>query len=90
MVEDFGRLPPPPFWRTRYYDQDVTARPDRADIAAADILYAMAQPARATRQADGRWRHWVWIGRRGRWLRVVLEPDHETVHNAFWDRGFKP
>jgi hypothetical protein len=25
-----------------------------------------------------------------RYLRVVLLPDGETVHNAFFDRGFKP
>jgi len=90
MVEYPPRLPPPPFWRTRYYDQDVKARPDRADIPVADVLYAMAQPARTTQQPDGLWRHWVWIERRGRWLRVVIETDRETVHNAFWDRGFKP
>jgi hypothetical protein len=27
---------------------------------------------------------------RQRWLRVVTEPDGETVHNAFWDRTFQP
>ena len=26
----------------------------------------------------------------GRNLRVVLLPDGETVHNAFFDRSFKP
>jgi hypothetical protein len=25
-----------------------------------------------------------------RYLRVVLLPDGETVHNAFFDRGYKP
>jgi hypothetical protein len=25
-----------------------------------------------------------------RYLRVVLPPDGETVHNAFFDRGFEP
>jgi hypothetical protein len=25
-----------------------------------------------------------------RYLRVILLPDGETVHNAFFDRGFKP
>jgi hypothetical protein len=65
-------------------------RLDRADITAADIPYAMAQPARTMQQPDGRWRHWMLIGRRGRWLRVILEADQETVHNAFGDRGFKP
>ena len=26
----------------------------------------------------------------GKYLRVVTEPDGETVHNAFFDRRFKP
>jgi len=26
----------------------------------------------------------------GRWLRVVVLADGETVHNAFFDRGFEP
>jgi hypothetical protein len=26
----------------------------------------------------------------GRYLRVVLLPDGETVHNAFFDRSFEP
>ena len=26
----------------------------------------------------------------GRYLRVILLPDGETLHNAFFDRGFKP
>jgi hypothetical protein len=25
-----------------------------------------------------------------RYLRVILLPDGETVHNAFFDRGYKP
>jgi hypothetical protein len=35
-------------------------------------------------------RHWYWVAERQRWLRVVTEPDGETVHNAFWDRNFAP
>jgi hypothetical protein len=83
-------LPPPPFWRTRYFAFEVMARPDRRGIDVADIQRAIAQPAREFRQADGRVRYWFWVADRGKWLRVVTEPDGETVHNAFWDRGFKP
>jgi hypothetical protein len=35
-------------------------------------------------------RHWIFVTRLGRWLRVIIESDGETVHNAFWDRNFKP
>jgi hypothetical protein len=42
-------------------------------------------------QADGRIRRWARIeAAEGRALRVVLLPDGETVHNAFFDRGYKP
>ena len=42
-------------------------------------------------QADGRIRRWAPIEEmEGRYLRVVLLPDGETVHNAFFDRSFEP
>jgi hypothetical protein len=84
------RLPPPPFWRTRYFAVSVSERPDRRDIDPADIIRALREPERRVRQADGRWRLWIWVARRAKWLRVVVEPDGETVHNAFWDRRFRP
>jgi len=41
-------------------------------------------------QSDGRIRLWKRIpAAEGRWLRVVLLNDGETVHNAFFDRRFK-
>ena len=42
-------------------------------------------------QADGRMRRWAAMPEaEGRTLRVVLLPDGEAVHNAFFDRSFKP
>jgi hypothetical protein len=42
-------------------------------------------------QADGRIRRWARIPEAGgRYLRVILLPDGETVHNAFFDRSFRP
>ena len=65
--------------------------PDRhRDIDPADVLRALAAPYRRERQPDGRWRQWILVAGNGRWLRVVTEADGETVHNTFWDRGFKP
>jgi len=41
-------------------------------------------------QQDGRIRRWGRIREFGNQaLRVVLLPDGETVHNAFFDRSFK-
>jgi hypothetical protein len=63
-------------------------RPDRAVIAEDDILSVLAQPARRQTQPDGRIRHWGQAPSSRRWLRVVTLSDGQTVHNAFFDRGF--
>ena len=55
------------------------------------IQYVVEHPVREVIQADGRIRRWAPIGEmEGRYLRVVLLPDGETVHNAFFDRSFEP
>ncbi len=42
-------------------------------------------------QTDGRIRRWGRVPEmEDRYLRVILLPDGETIHNAFFDRGFKP
>jgi hypothetical protein len=75
---------------TRYFDA-MRARPDRAAIKEAWIARSISHPEREHVQADGRIRRWTRIGEAGgRWLRVVLLSDGETVHNAFFDRGFEP
>lgn len=35
-------------------------------------------------------RYWAFIEEVDKYLRVVVEPDGETVHNAFFDRRFRP
>jgi hypothetical protein len=40
-------------------------------------------------QEDGRIRKWTNIKEEQKNLRVILLPDGETIHNAFFDRGFK-
>ena len=69
----------------------MRARPDRASILEEWIQRAVSSPVREIVQADGRIRRWALIPEReGRYLRVVLLADGETVHNAFFDRGFIP
>ena len=42
-------------------------------------------------QADDRIRRWAKVNEmEGRYLRVVLLADGETVHNAFFDRRYTP
>jgi hypothetical protein len=74
---------------TQYF-QAIRSRPDRAVIKDEWILRVIAAPERQQVQADGRVRRWGRIDEMdGRYLRVILLPDRETVHNAFFDRGYK-
>ena len=66
-------------------------RPDRQLIDLAWVQSVMDKPLNREVQADGRIRLWAAIAQsEGRYLRVVLLEDGVTVHNAFFDRGFKP
>ena len=73
------------------YFLSLRQRPDRAAIELAWIERVVTHPEKEARQADGRIRRWGRIDAAGgRYLRVILLPDGETVHNAFFDRGFRP
>lgn len=74
---------------TKYF-QAIRSRPDRAIIKDEWVQRVIESPEREYIQADGRVRRWAKIDENeGRYLRVVLLPDMETVHNAFFDRGYK-
>ena len=74
---------------TQYFDE-VRRRPDRREIAVEWIERIIRNPDAEKIQADGRIRFWGRIPEAGgRYLRVVVLADRETVHNAFFDRGFK-
>jgi hypothetical protein len=73
---------------TQYF-LSISERPDRVIIMEEWVLRVVEHPAREIIQEDGRIRRWVSIDEMGgRFLRVVLLQDGETVHNAFFDRGF--
>ncbi len=66
-------------------------RPDRSSIRPEWIERVVRNPEKETIQQDGRIKCWARIiEAEGRYLRVVLLPDRETVHNAFFDRSFLP
>lgn len=65
----------------------------RPYIQRSWCMEVLASPIRRKTQADGRIRFWGMVvppGEEGpRYLRVVTLEDGETVHNAFFDRGFR-
>ena len=66
-------------------------RADRRGIALSWIQSVIDRPTHRHVQADGRIRLWAPVAEYdNRYLRVVVLEDGLTVHNAFFDRGFKP
>lgn len=75
---------------TRYF-QAIRLRPDRTVIRDEWIERVLRHPVQEVVQHDGRIRRWAAIEEmNGKYLRVILLPDGETVHNAFFDRSFTP
>lgn len=73
---------------TQYFSF-VRQRADRAIIKEKWIMGTINNPMKTEIQSDGRIRRWSYIEEAGKYLRVILLDDGETVHNAFFDRGFK-
>jgi hypothetical protein len=76
---------------TRYFEQQVLRK--RPYIERSWCLDVIASPLRRETQPNGRIRFWGKVQRPGetepRVLRVVTLDDGQTVHNAFFDRGFR-
>ena len=74
---------------TQYF-QFTRDRNDRKKIKMEWIEYVFNFPERKEIQTDGRIRLWAKIQEaEGRYLRVIVLEDRETIHNAFFDRNFK-
>ena len=75
---------------TKYFEF-IRRRPERAIIREEWVERVVNSPVKEIVQKDGRIRRWGPIQEmENRYLRVVLLPDRNTVHNAFFDRRFKP
>jgi len=76
--------------KTTSYFKTCMDRPDRAIIKKEWIQRVIDFPESEQVQKDGRIRRWSRISEMGnKYLRVILLPDSETVHNAFFDRRYK-
>lgn len=73
---------------TTYFKTSVMVR--RPYLKEEWLEYVLNNSSHTEIQANGRIRHWAFVAELGKYLRVVTEPDGETIHNAFPDRSFKP
>ena len=75
---------------TKYFDS-LRERSDRSSIKIDWIQQVVNHPEKEIIQEDGRIKRWGRIKEmENRYLRVILLEDGETIHNAFFDRRFKP
>ena len=75
--------------KTTKYFKFMLNRPDRKMIRDEWIKFVVENPVHEMIQADGRIRRWGEIEEVGKYLRVILLEDGETIHNAFFDRNFR-
>jgi len=73
---------------TTEYFKHTRKRADRKYIRMDWIEYVLQNPVKEEVQSDGRMRKWGWIEQEQKYLRVILLEDGNTLHNAFFDRGF--
>ncbi len=72
-----------PYFRNRTLRDRPELQKYLKEIAdAIDHYHAIEQ------QADGRTRRWIYISEIDKYIRVIIEPDGETIHNAFQDRTY--
>ena len=73
---------------TDYFLKDVLSK--RTYLRMEWCSTALKHPLRREIQpGDGRIRYWTFIPEQAKYLRVVTLADGVTIHNAFFDRGFK-
>ena len=74
---------------TKYFEF-TKLRPERIDIKEEWIVRTFLNPIYEEIQNDGRIRRWAKIDEvDGKYLRIIVLDDFETIHNAFFDRSFK-
>lgn len=76
-------------WQKTWYFKNV--RPKKhPELEMETIIRVAENPAYQAVQQDGRFRRWGFVESLGHWVRVIIEPDGETLHNAFIDSTFDP
>lgn len=73
---------------TPYFQNEVLRK--RPEIQIIWVIETFHSPDFMEIQEDGRIRLWKWIDQSQKYLRVIVLEDGFTIHNAFFDRGFKP
>lgn len=73
---------------TRYFELNVLQK--RPYMLLEWCRLALESPDEKVLQTDGRIRYYKHIEAEKKFIRVITLEDGETIHNAFFDRNYKP
>lgn len=73
---------------TAYFQRNITEK--RPEVQMDWCIRAVESPDDKVLQNDGRIRYYKLIIEVNRFLRVIVLEDGKTLHNAFFDRNYKP
>jgi len=73
---------------TRYFTEQVIRK--RSYLQIEWCRKALQNPLKKEIQPDNRIKHWIFIKKHQKYLRVITLQDGKTIHNAFFDRNFTP
>ena len=74
---------------TNYFSK-TRERVDRKEIKLEWIEFVFYHYSYEIIQSDGRIKRWAYINEMNKYLRIIVLEDELTIHNAFFDRSFKP
>ena len=74
---------------TVYFDRFVSKKHPESIQYLDDVEKALTQYLKLEHQSDGRTRRWVYIEEAKKYMRAIVEPDGQTIHNAFFDRDYE-
>ncbi len=74
----------------RFSEHYINGRMAARGITLKQATAVVQNPVRSQLQEDGRTRYWGYVSELAHYLRVVVEPDGETIVTVFIDSGFQP
>ena len=74
---------------TDYFNTKAAQKHPESQTYIHYVEQALTESVSIEEQTDGPTRRWIYVPEEDKYLRVIVEPDGETVHNALFDRNFK-
>lgn len=73
----------------RFSEHYINFRMEDRGITLEQAARVVSHPTRVLFQEDGRTRYWGYVNELGRYIRVVVEADDQTIVTVFVDSRFQ-